>query len=364
MKIRTVRGDIAPEALGFTSMHEHTMLDLSIASEFMKNILPPIPEQMLKFVPQNYGFLKTGVYLLSEELKVVDDFDYLTSELGYFKALGGNAICDCSPIGVRIHIEKIRELSEKTGLHIICATGIYTEISRPQELMGKDADYLYGIFKNEVEHGIDGTDIKPGILKCALATCTQDGITPGEIAGLQACAKLSAETGMSVHIHTDPMVDRKLILEAVDHAIQNQGVHPERILVCHMDNRIANSVPVENYLKTPGLDRTLNLDLQKALLDRGINIGLDTWGMPVSNPQYFMPDDMERLKALITLLDLGYSKQITLGDDFSCKIQGRTYGSYGCTRFTEFALPMLEQMGYKEQILHLTVENPARILAF
>lgn len=364
MKIRTVCGDIAPEELGFTTMHEHTMLDLSIASAFMKNIFPPIPDQMLEFVPQNYGFLKTGVYLLSKDLKVVDDFDYLANELGCFKALGGNALCDCSPIGIRIQVEKIRQLSEKTGLHIICATGIYTEISRPPELMGKDADFFYQLFKHEVECGIDGTDIKPGILKCALATCTQEGITPGELAGLQACARLSAETGMCVHIHTDPTVPGELILSAIDSAIHNQGVDPERILVCHMDNRIASGVSIADYLKNPDLDRTLNLDVQKALLDRGISIGLDTWGMPISSQYSFVPDDLERLKALITLLDLGYSKQITLGDDFSSKIQGRTYGGYGCTRFTEFALPMLAQMGYQEQIRHLTVDNPARILAF
>ena len=38
-KITTVRGEIAPEALGFTTLHEHTFLDMRIASEFLKKIL-------------------------------------------------------------------------------------------------------------------------------------------------------------------------------------------------------------------------------------------------------------------------------------------------------------------------------------
>lgn len=364
MRITAVRGDIAPEQLGFTSMHEHTLLDLSIAGEFMKNMFPDVTDDQLTFTPENYGFLKTGTYLLSKELQIIDDFDYLVKELNHFKAIGGNSICDCSPIGARIQINRIRELSAVTGLNIICATGLYTETSRPAGFIGKDESYMYNMFKQEIEEGIDGTNIRPGFLKCALATCGPNGIADGEIAALHACAKLSAENGMSVHIHTDPMIDGDSILDAIDEAINLCGVKPERITVCHMDNRIASGVSVGDYLEDPGTDRTLDLDLQKALLDKGMTIGLDTWGMPINNPNFFMPDDMERLKALITLINLGYTKQISLGNDLSSKIQGRAYGGYGCTRFAEFGLSMLEQLGYEKEIPVLTIENPARILAF
>jgi phosphotriesterase-related protein len=364
MKITTVCGDIAPEQLGFTSMHEHTMLDLSIAGTFMKNMFSDVTDDQLVFTPENYGFLKTGTYLLSKDLQVVDDFDYLVRELSYFKAIGGKSICDCSPIGVRININKIRELSEVTGLNIVCATGLYTETSRPSEFIGKDETYMYNVFKKEIEDGIDGTDIKPGFLKCALATYGAKGIADGEIAALHACVKLSIETGMSVHIHTDAMLDGDSIVNAIDEAVNLFGINPDRILVCHMDNRIAAGVLVGDYLEDPDTDRTLDLDLQKTLLDKGMTIGLDTWGMPVSNPNFFMPDDMERLKTLITLINLGYTRQISLGDDFASKIQGRSYGGFGYTRFAEFGLPMLEQLGYEDKIPVLTIENPAHILAF
>lgn len=35
-KIRTVRGDIAPEELGLTSMHDHTFVDLGVIPLRMK----------------------------------------------------------------------------------------------------------------------------------------------------------------------------------------------------------------------------------------------------------------------------------------------------------------------------------------
>lgn len=363
-KITTVRGNIAPEALGFTSLHEHTFLDLRIAGSFLKNYFKNVPASMLDFKPENFAFLKQGVYLVSDECAVVDDMDFLEKEYSFFKADGGQSICDCSPIGVRGDVLKMKELSERTGLNIICATGIYTMTSRPAELLGKDEQFYYQVFKREVEDGIDGTDIHPGMLKAAIATYGPDGkLMDGELAGVRACARLSAETGLSVHIHTDPNIRGEDVISTAKLAI-DCGAAPDKVHICHLDNRIAMGVSVNDYLTKPEIDRTLNLDTHKALLDLGVTIGLDTWGMPIANSTFFVPDDFERLKALISLIDLGYGDQITLGDDFSSKLHGRTYGNYGCTRFAEFALPMLKQLGKEDLIMKLVIQNPQRILAY
>lgn len=363
-KITTACGDIAPEALGLTSLHEHTFLDLRISGSFLKNYFKNVPESMLAFKPENFPFLKQGVYLVSDECAVVDDMDFLVKEYGFFKADGGQSVCDCSPIGVRGDVQKMRDLSERTGLNIICATGVYTMTSRPSELLGKDADFYYQTFKREVEDGIDGTDVHPGMLKAAIATYGPDGkLMDGELEGVRACARLSAETGLSVHIHTDPNIRGVDVIAAAQLAI-DCGAAPDKVHICHMDNRIAQGVAVADYLTKPAVDRTLDLDTHKALLDLGVTIGLDTWGMPITNDSFFMPDDFERLKALITLIDLGYEDQLTLGCDFSSKIMGRSYGNYGCTRFIEFTLPMLKKHGHDDAVQKLVVDNPARILSY
>lgn len=359
-----MRGDITPSALGFTSMHDHTFVDLRVAGEFMQNMFPDVTKEMVEFKPENYGFLKTGTFLLCKELQVMDNMDLLVKEYGYFTAIGGKSVCDPAPIGARHDVKKLKELSEKTGINFICATGLYTETSRPAELLGKDEKFYYNLLKKEVTEGIEDTDIRPGVLKAALATYDTNGIADGEVAVLNACVRLTAETGISTHIHTDAVLGGDDIVNIIDSAVKRYIVDPSRILVCHMDNRIAGSVMVSEYLENPDVDRTLDLDVQKALLDRGYNIGLDTWGMPVVNPNYFMADDFERLKALITLIDLGYNDQITLGNDFASKLSCRTYGGYGCTRFADFGLAMLEQLGREDQAHKLVYENPARILAY
>ncbi len=363
-KITTVLGEIDPEELGFTSMHDHTFLDMRIAAGYLGSLFPFIHPEDVKFAPENYAMLKSGIYLLCPELKLVDDMEGLEKELSFFKASGGNSLCVPTPIGLRMDIQKEQELSRRTGLNIICATGLYTESSRPAEYLGKSEDFYYRLFKNEIENGIDGTDVHPGVLKGAYATVGENGISESEIASVNAIARLCSETNMSMHIHTDCMVGDELLYRTLESTVEKYGVNRERVLVCHMDNRIAGGVTVDKYLSVAEADRTLNLDVQKRLLDKGYNIGLDTWGLPVENPTFFFPDDFERTKALITLLDSGYGGQITLGNDFSSKLCWRQYGGYGYTRFIDFGLAALERLGRKKEINQLVIENPTRILAY
>lgn len=358
-KITTVRGDISPEELGFTSLHDHTFIDLHVAGEHMQSMFPDVTQEMLAFRPENYNFLKTGTYLANKELQVVDDLELMTKEYSYFTAAGGKAICDPAPIGVRGSVRKMQKLSEAAGLHIICATGMYHETAIPPQYQHQTADFYYQLFRKEIENGIDGTEVRPGILKASLAA-----LSDSEEAVLDACLRLTAETGMAAYIHTEPMLDGADIQDILDRTADKYSVDHSRVVVCHMDNRIAASVMVTDYLEDPATDRTLDLELQKALLGKGYNISLDTWGMPVENPNFFMPDDFERLKALITLIDLGFGGQIALGNDFASKLACRTYGGYGCTRFIDFGLFLMEQLGRGDQIRQLVYENPARILAY
>lgn len=362
--ITTVKGDIPKAQLGFTSMHDHTFLDLSVAGEFMKNIFPDFPAFMLAFKPENYTFLKSGVYLINEELQKVDDIDYLVNEYQYFKNLGGKSVVDPSPIGGRGKMSDLIEFSEKTGLNVICATGFYTATSRSKEYLGLDEDGLYRIMKKEVAEGIDGTDVRPGIIKCAIATMGPDGkIMQSEIDTVHAGARLAAETGLSLHIHTDATIPDKAIIDIVSALPKAYAVSPEKIVICHMDSRLACHVPVNQYLSELETARNINLDMHKELLELGMNIGLDTWGIGLENPHFFSPDSIDRIKALVLLIKGGYTSQITLGNDFSSKLHGKRYGGYGCTRFIEAAFPVLTQMGMETAIQDLVINNPARILA-
>lgn len=133
---------------------------------------------------------------------------------------------------------------------------------------------------------------------------------------LRALSRLSAETGMSLHVHTAvPMT-------------------PEQVL-----------------------------SVARCALDMGCTIGFDSWDSLV----YILPDNYDRLKALVELICRGYSDQIVLGHDVSDKSHSASFGYTGYTGFAVNALPKLREMQdiiSEEVIGKLVCGNPARLLAF
>lgn len=358
-RITAVLGDIAPEELGFTTMHDHTVLLMHQAGKNMQMMFADTDPSELSFVPENYVRIKDGSYLANPELWEMTDVELLAREFGFFKALGGRSVVDPSPIGYRGPIGKIQELSRRTGLNIICATGFYHENTIPPEHMGKGEEHFYSVMKDEVENGIEGTDVRPGIIKCAFSY-----LEDNELDAIHAGMRLAAETGMCIHFHTEPTTPADDLIEELESSVKRYGVDRTRVVVCHLDNRIADSVMPSDYFEDEELDRTLDLELHRELLGRGYNIGLDTWGLPLLVPSFFMPDLFERTKALCLLCAEGYADQITLGNDFSGKICMRTYGEWGPTAAFAFGCARLAELGHDDWIRKLTEETPARLLSY
>jgi phosphotriesterase-related protein len=357
--INTVRGPIAPEQLGFTDFHEHTICDLA----FMRNQLaiPPIPKEMLALVPENYASLRSGLGMFSDECSTLGEVNYMVKELNAFKKVGGNAICDASPIGLRGDPRDLKSASEKAGVHIVCATGLYNVHAQPKEFFGKSEKELITYFEKEINEGIDGTDIKPGFLKCALQTINQDGtIDATELKTLRACAKTATQTGLSLHVHTNRPLTDDHILHGIDIAFNECGMKPNRLHIMHMDSFLRRPANLADYYSNIETVRTVNTDMLVKVLDRGVSIGFDSWGMPID----YVPDDYDRMKGLVDLLKKGYASQIAFGGDIYDKTRGVTCGYTGFTHFTTFALPRMKQLGFGDDIAKITVVNPARILAF
>jgi len=119
--IRTVLGDIAPENLGVTYLHEHLIIDSEIVAKDFPHIhLPSVDEAV--------------------------------SELDLCKSAGINSMVDCMPTGSGRDIRKLVSISEKTGINIIAATGLHPRaltLSRPQMLKALQI-YLFQRFKWDV----------------------------------------------------------------------------------------------------------------------------------------------------------------------------------------------------------------------
>ena len=116
-KIRTVKGDITPSAMGMTTMHDHTISDFTEMHTKTKARMTHVSAEKRKYVPENFAFQNDGGAVLRENdfFKTVD---FYVNEIGYFKEAGGNTIVDGSPVGMR-RTDAIVQLAEQIDVNIV-----------------------------------------------------------------------------------------------------------------------------------------------------------------------------------------------------------------------------------------------------
>jgi phosphotriesterase-related protein len=71
------------------------------------------------------------------------------------------------------------------------------------------------------------------------------------------------------------------------------------------------------------------------------------------------------MAGLVRLIQEGYARQLVVGTDTFIKLLLRRCGGDGYCRLTSFVVPLLESVDVSaEEIKQITVNNPARILAY
>jgi phosphotriesterase-related protein len=242
-------------------------------------------------------------------------------------------------------VRRSRRVAEESGLQLIACTGIYTYDHLPQFLLNRDADYIAGLFVHDVEEGIQGTDAKAAFVKCA---ADEPGVTESVEKVHRAAARASVQTGAPVMAHSRPASNTgprqvEIFLE--------EGVAPEKVQIAHTGD-------------------TDDLDYIERLLDKGVYIGMDRYGLDV-----FLPTD-KRNATVIELLNRGYAERMFLSQDFDIPIaagldwyppevveQLQAQGladDWSMTFLFESVIPALKEQGMTdEQLDTLMVANPS-----
>ena len=92
-------------------------------------------------------------------------------------AQGVNLFVDYTPAGVGRNARLIRDVARRTGMSIVCASGIYrASFGTPPEFRDFNADQLADHFVRELTLGVEGTSIRAGFIKIAV---DDDGPKPG-----------------------------------------------------------------------------------------------------------------------------------------------------------------------------------------
>lgn len=358
-RITTVCGDISPEELGYTDMHEHIMFD----GTDMGNICrPKMPDNLPirwedKVSLENIGLLKRNFTLCKDAMNLEDE-EAMAGEVADFKESGGCSMVELSVPGIRLDVPAIRRISEKTGVNVITATGFYIESSWMGRFDGWKTEDFYRRMMDEAENGIEESGVRPGCVKIALSDFTEM-----EERALRAGGQAAKDTGMSITVH--PSMGKGGDPRRIIETLKEEGVNPERIVIAHVP--MANGGSLAEMICHP--ERWgLNLEIARAILAEGANVSVEFMSGQIdleamgsqSNPDYM------KLAGIVKLIGEGYCGQIVLGTDMCVKTMARRFGGEGYCRLTKFAVPALRKYGGVSDyaIRCITVKNPARILAY
>jgi len=312
--VRTVLGDIDPIDLGITYAHEHLIIDGGRPAEMSPDFL-------------------------------LADVDRMATELGDAAAAGLRSAVDAMPADCGRNPRKLAELSRRTGVNIVAATGLHHEkfYGPSHWSLRASEEELADLFVADVVDGIDErdyggpivhrTDIRAGIVKVGGSL---GGPSDRDRPIFRAAAATHARTGVPVHTHceagTGALEQIRLLVDA--------GVPADRISVSHVDK----------------------------VVDRGYHRELFASGAFAVYDQAFRWGDAENgtLQLLEWAVADGHAGQVMLGMDAARQGYYRAFGGSPGLRFLlgEFS-DVLEERGIGAEIRKcLFVDNPARAFAF
>ena len=365
-KIMTVCGAIAPEQLGFTSMHEHILSDCSMFRNrarqtcFVSNRRSVMPEDKLTL--DNRSALRHEITLSIDNMRL-DDEQMMTAEVVDFKTGGGDSILEVSAPGIRSSSEDliaIRRISEGSGVHIIASTGLYAEYTWPDRFRNMTFEQYVNLLRNEITQGFADTGILPGHIKAAYEVHSQQLDTY-----LQAAALVAAETGLSLQVHLGSDVTRHEVRQNVLRPLFRGGCIAEKTILCHVQFLMGDFF-IETLVNNPG-QIPFDISFHRELLDMGFilsftPIGFEADNEPLGIAQY---PDWYTFSGMVALIRDGYAGQLVIGNDIFTKLATRRGGGEGYRRLNDYVVPALRKCGVSDKDINkITVENPARILSF
>jgi phosphotriesterase-related protein len=298
--VMTVTGPVSSDSLGMVLPHEHLFYDFRG---------PAVPDPQY---PELFGAPVTSelAWLLRErpysclDHLVVDDETLLAQELSVFSAAGGRTVVDLTLASVGRSPEQLRQLSQRTGLQIIMGSGYYMEEFHIPADIELSVDSMA---ETLIAEHHSSAAVRPGVIG-------EIGVSPDftawERRSLRAAAIAQREIGVPFYIHI-PSWER-LGDEVVDIVVDEHGVAPEAVVLCHMDASGEDS------------------DYQRRLADRGVWLEFDMIGMPFwLTGEGQCPDPHQTAGVVAALIAEGHADRLLLSHDVFLKTMLRRFGGNG-----------------------------------
>ena len=281
-------------ASGYTLMHEHTCIDLE---------------------PGDPG------------TRAFDDFCADLRELKQRWGVGN--IVDLTNQSMGRDVGHVQRLAEATGINIIMSTGYYLEQYLAGYVEEPTVDELTEIAVRDLTEGIDGTDVKAGVIGEIAWSKPEPG--PLELKAWGAMCAAALRTGAVVSTHATRGYQD--LQQAVD--LVSRGIDPNKIVIGHCE-----FCPDDESLEK--------------LLDTGVYIGVDMIGNQDGKGDEYRADLVSKVKGM------GCLSQVTLSLDLCNREDLKSAGGYGYAHLFEVFIPMLKKRGITDDDIELMLDKTPR----
>jgi phosphotriesterase-related protein len=309
--VQTIRGPIDSSDLGLTLSHEH---------------------------------LTAGAAGMERLPWIYDENDAVTANveaLRRVKAAGINSLIDLTPLDLGRQIALFQRVAEAdTGVNIVCATGVYRW--PPMYFMRREVDEVAEHFLRELRDGIEGTAIRPGIIKLAWdieyrLNEGRAGFTPRDILEKLArgAARAAKAAGVPISCHT--LAADRLGIPLLD-LFQSEGLDLRAFTIGHSND-------------------STDLAYLTGLAARGATVGLDRFGA-----LYPEEERVRRAQLALDMVQAGYAEQVCLGHDGSPYMRlGPGEPNHDCwLQVPGFEVPWLREHGASEDTIDALLRRSIR----
>jgi phosphotriesterase-related protein len=244
-------------------------------------------------------------------------------------------------VGLNPSPDGLRRLSESLGVHIVEGCGFYVHGSHPGWVEDASVDEIEAFLQAEIETGIAGSAIRPGIIG---EIGTSETLFPCEQRILRAAARAARRTATAVNVHAHPP-ELPVLMSILD-LLEGEGHDLRKTSVSH-------------------LDEIADIDYHVAVLERGITTGFDSFGQDgYFTPTWKSRSDLAKMTTLVTLIERGYEDQLVLSQDMGKKHYLLRFGGMGYDHVLRRIVPRLRtSFAVTDSVIEkLLVTNPRRLL--
>jgi phosphotriesterase-related protein len=335
-KVMTVTGPVPADQLGTTLMHEHIVNDCSCWWHAPKT-------RERQYLAESFvcieilGELRQDPFVNTHNI-TLDDEPLAIAELKAFAAEGGRTVVEPTCQGIGRDPRALRRISEATGLNIVMGAGYYLGSSHPEKVAAMTAEQIADEIVREATQGTDGSDVRIGLIG---EIGVSSDFTAQEEKSLRGAAQAQVRTGLPLMVHLPGWF--RLGHRVLD-VVAEEGADLRHTVLCHMN---------------PSHD---DQPYQQELAGRGAFIEYDMIGMDFfyADQQVQCPSDEEAARAIVKLVEAGYTDRILLSHDVFVKMMLTRYGGNGYAYIPRHFLPRLRRHGLSESILNRMMQDNPR----